>query len=189
VIAILVVLALGWSVVSSLAVVPHSMSYFNELAGGPKNGQKHLDNSNTDWGQDLLYLKKWYDQHRDARPLHLGYDLPLIDPNMLGIEWLPLPYGPMSRDAATKTPDELGPRPGWYAVSVNRLHSGERHYDYFNDLGPVAWVGYTMPIYHITLDQANALRRRYGMPALGGAPTTLSAARETHVSSHPATMP
>jgi len=47
-----------WSIVSSLLVYPHSMSYFNELAGGPKNGPAHLLHSNVDWGQDLLFLER-----------------------------------------------------------------------------------------------------------------------------------
>ena len=68
--------------------------------------------------------------------------------------------------AALKPPEELGPKPGWYAVSVNWLHDGQHRYDYFHDLEPVDWVGYTMPVYHITFEQANALRRRYGMAEL-----------------------
>jgi hypothetical protein len=39
---------LAWVVVSSLSVYPHSMSHFNELAGGPKNWPKHLLGSNID---------------------------------------------------------------------------------------------------------------------------------------------
>jgi hypothetical protein len=166
-VAVAVCLLLGWSIISSLTVVPHSMSYFNELAGGPKRGHWHLGNSNADWGQDLLYLKAWYDKHPEARPLQLGYDLPLIDPRtMLGIDWHPVPVGPSGDRAALEPPEGLGPKPGWYAIGVNWLHDGHHRYDYFHDLVPVDWVGYTMPIYHITNEQANALRRRYGMAEL-----------------------
>jgi hypothetical protein len=161
-----VCLLLGWSVVSSLSVVPHSMSYFNELAGGPKNGWRHLDNSNTDWGQDLLYLSTWYDRHPEARPLHVGYDLRLIDPKMLGIDWQPIPVAPPSDAAKRLPPEELAPLPGWYAVSVNWRHDGRYRFTYFNSFEPVDWVGYTMPIYHITTEQANLVRRRLGLPAL-----------------------
>jgi hypothetical protein len=62
-------IALTWSVASSLAIYPHSLSYFNELAGGPENGHAHLVDSNIDWGQDLLYLKAWIDEHPEARPI------------------------------------------------------------------------------------------------------------------------
>lgn len=44
-------IAVAWSVVSSLSVYPHSLSYFNELVGGPRGGPAHLLDSNIDWGQ------------------------------------------------------------------------------------------------------------------------------------------
>jgi Dolichyl-phosphate-mannose-protein mannosyltransferase len=46
-----------WAAVSSLCVYPHSLSYFNELVGGPRQGHAYLLESNIDWGQDLLFLK------------------------------------------------------------------------------------------------------------------------------------
>ena len=46
--------SLLWSVSSSLWYFPHSLSYFNELVGGPKNGHYYLLDSNIAWGQDLL---------------------------------------------------------------------------------------------------------------------------------------
>jgi hypothetical protein len=46
-----------WSFTSSLWIYPHSLSYFNELIGGPRHGQEHLLGSNVDWGQDLRYLQ------------------------------------------------------------------------------------------------------------------------------------
>ena len=66
---------LAWSVTSSLWVYPHSLSYFNELVGGPKNGYWHLVSSNIEWGQDLLYLKRWLDAHPEAVPVGLLNDL------------------------------------------------------------------------------------------------------------------
>src|SRR5205814_1095877 len=45
------------SITSSIACYPHSLSYFNELSGGPKQGSAHLLGSSLEWGQDLRYLK------------------------------------------------------------------------------------------------------------------------------------
>src|SRR5204862_7823976 len=56
-------LGLAWSAASSLAVYPHSLSYFNELAGGPGGGHAHFLDSNGDWGQDLFALTDWVDAH------------------------------------------------------------------------------------------------------------------------------
>lgn len=168
-VAALVVACVGWTVMTSLRVVPHSMSYFNELAGGPKNGHWHLGNSNTDWGQDLLHLKWWHERNSEARPLYLGYDLPLIDPEIVGIKALALPalaHQHSSGFIASTARTAAGPMPGWHAVSVNWLHDRQHRYAYFNDLEPVEWVGYTIPIYHITFEQANSIRRKYRLPEL-----------------------
>jgi 4-amino-4-deoxy-L-arabinose transferase-like glycosyltransferase len=183
--------ALGWSVVSSLSVYPHSLSYFNELVGGPKGGHWHLGSSNVDWGQDLLYLNEWYEEHPQARPLHLAYDLALVNPSLLGIEYQQVPSGPaMNRFGTPKThnwpwgevPDDpdlgvprrsgeraaLGPLPGWHVLSANLIHRRERDYEYFLEFEPVDWIGYSMMVFHITVDEANRVRRKLGMPELGG---------------------
>jgi len=64
---------LAWTIGSSLYVYPHSLSYFNELAGGPKNGPPHLLNSNIDWGQDLLFLEKWAEENADGIPVYTAF--------------------------------------------------------------------------------------------------------------------
>ncbi len=45
-------LLLAWAAFSSLAVYPHFLGYFNELAGGPGGGWRFFADSNCDWGQD-----------------------------------------------------------------------------------------------------------------------------------------
>lgn len=72
-IGVLVVGAMIWSAASSLWIYPHSMSYFNEAVGGPRRGGEHLLDSNIDWGQDLLYLKRWLDDHPDVTLDGLAY--------------------------------------------------------------------------------------------------------------------
>jgi hypothetical protein len=42
----------GLHAASALAVHPHYLAYFNELAGGPERGWRYLNDSNIDWGQD-----------------------------------------------------------------------------------------------------------------------------------------
>jgi len=148
--AAVVVLAIAWSVGSSLWVYPHSLSYFNELVGGPKNGDAHVLDSNIDWGQDLLYLKCWLDEHGEAEPLHLAF-YGLYDAGIAGIEY-------------TRPPTE--PRPGWHALSVNKIRSRSHEYEYFLRFEPVAMAGYSIYIYHVTLDEANRVRRELGMPEL-----------------------
>ncbi|MEK6261864.1 MAG: glycosyltransferase family 39 protein [Planctomycetota bacterium] len=131
----------AWGVVSSLLVYPHPLSYFNEFAGGALNGRYHLLSSNTDWGQDLLYLKSWIDAHPEASPLYLAWDAPHVDPELAGIE---LPRVPQS------------PTPGWHAISVNQLHANYGDYEYFLKRTPVATAGYSILIYQLSEDDCDS---------------------------------
>lgn len=49
-----------WLAVSSFAIHPHYLAYFNEIAGGPANGWRWLIDSNLDWGQDVEYVSNVY---------------------------------------------------------------------------------------------------------------------------------
>jgi hypothetical protein len=166
-IAAMAILALTWSAGSSLAVYPHSLSYFNELVGGPKGGPKHLLDSNIDWGQDLLYLKDWLDGHPDVKldGLACWGSYPAT---LAGIPETPNPApGPECERHNSKQPeDQFGPRPGWYALSVNYLYDRSRQYRHFLPFEPVAMAGYSIYIYQITLEDANRVRRELGLAEL-----------------------
>jgi hypothetical protein len=161
-----VVLCVTASVGSSLWVYPHSLSYFNELVGGPRYGYRHLNNSNIDWNQDLLYLGRWYGEHPEARPLGVVLFRDSVNPRLVGIEPAEVPAHPDLETPFGIAPRRVGPLPGWYAVSVNWLVSRDGEYEYFRELEPVGRAGYSIYIYHVTLDDANALRRAYGAAQL-----------------------
>ena len=176
--------ALIWIILSSLYCVPHALSYFNEVVGGPRNGHRHLLDSNVAWNQDLLYLKSWYDAHPEAAPIQIA-TIGMADPAMFGIEFSLPPMGPKNAGSADiEMTRELGPRPGWFAVDVNHLHgtrygapdghwSTRRLADDSHDLTylqrfrPVDTVGYSILIFHITPEEANRVRRQLGLPELG----------------------
>jgi len=134
-------------VASSLSVFPYSMSYFNYAVGGPMGGKYHLLDANIDWGQDLLRVKEWVDNHPDAKPLHTGL-FSFVPLKAAGIESKPIPR-----------PDNSGRLPaldpGWYVISVNEL-MGYRHYGsnrpecmQFQKMDPVDMIGYSTYIYHV----------------------------------------
>ncbi len=201
----LAVLFLGWMIVSSMAVYPHSLSYFNELAAaiptpyddsylkpieltssdaregresflsrvhnaltiGPRHGPRHLLDSNIDWGQDLFYLEDWYERHPEARPFHVVYwgQYPLELSALKSAS--PPPIGPDADYPTAGVPaNELGPKPGWHAISVNRIYDRSGLYRYFLGIQPVASAGYSIYIYHITFDEANRVRRELGLSEL-----------------------
>ena len=162
--------AVMWSAASSLWVYPHSLSYFNELAGGPFGGQAHLgcveEDSNLDWGQDLMYLKRWCDAHSEARPMRVAFSgaFPASAADIVDIELLP-----PNENAAHHPIRETGalePEPGWFAVSVNRMHSRSGQYGYFKRFAPVAMAGYSIYIYHITPAEASRVRSEMGLQQL-----------------------
>jgi hypothetical protein len=149
---LLVLALLLWSIGSSLHVYPHSLSYFNELAGGPDNGHRHLLDSNIDWGQDLLFLKEWVESHPEAATLGLAY-FNFVDYRVCGGEFGIVP------------PD---PHPGYFAVDLDSLQKD--HCRYFQHFQPIAKAGYSIFIYHITTEQAEQSRREMGLPPLSAPP-------------------
>lgn len=160
----------SWSAVSGIAIGPHFLSYFNEPAGGPARGSEHLVDSNIDWGQDLLHLKRWVCAHTDDGPLYLAY-FGALDPASVGL-------------AYRFPPADLPP--GRYAISVHFVRGGTfpsfdgrggaadvppGHFTCFQRLRPVATAGYSINIYDVSAADAAELRAARGSPsAAGGGP-------------------
>ncbi len=180
-----VFLMLAWAIGDSIYQYPHSLSYFNELAGGPEGGYEHLSDSDSSWGQDLLYLREWLDNHPEASPIHLAHCGP-FDPRLAGIDFVLAPVGPRNTaHPGNPPPSQLGPIPGWFAIDVCFLlggdplsasdgkgswyePSGQPGYDlsYFRRFKRVARAGYSIYIYHITPEEANTVRAELGLPPL-----------------------
>jgi hypothetical protein len=124
----------------SLLIHPHYISYFNELIG-PANGYKYLNDSNIDWGQDLLQLKHYLDES-GAEAVYLDIT-GTIRPEDLGIEYKPIPQN--------KPPTE---EHYLVAISVNKyLEKTTRYPDgkylWLRDEVPIRRVGYTIFIYDL----------------------------------------
>ncbi|MGB9609043.1 MAG: hypothetical protein ACPL3E_01565, partial [Minisyncoccia bacterium] len=56
---IFLIIILLWFGLEIVFTYPYFISYFNEFGGGVWNGYKIVTDSNYDWGQDLLRLKKF----------------------------------------------------------------------------------------------------------------------------------
>jgi hypothetical protein len=196
-IAVLATACLVASAAGSLWVYPHSLSYFNELVGGPNRGVDHLIDWNLDASQDLFYLKQWYDKHPEARPFHLAY-FSRFDARMAGFEFSLPPTCPHIRQnerVIARIP--RGPLPGWHAVSVNLvcgfgwwLYDGtsdktrrvaDKSYACFRRFDPTATAGYSIYIYKIDCAQANRVRSQLGMPPI---PCDDAARRQIETSPH-----
>jgi hypothetical protein len=148
-------LAVVWSMVSSVSIYPHCLSYFNEMAGGPRGGHRFLLDLNVDCGQDLFRIKEWAASHPQAKPLTVvqtrtGFvvatDVGLEVPSVVHYRHQTAAKGPGISRSGTST---LVPEPGWYAISRHELWNEECDYAFFRDRQPVAWVGYTFPIFFV----------------------------------------
>ncbi|MFZ2154075.1 MAG: glycosyltransferase family 39 protein [Candidatus Moraniibacteriota bacterium] len=102
-------LLLIWVVAEPLINFPYYLSYFNQLAGGPKNGYNFVTDSNADWGQDFKRFEAFLQEHPEIDKIRLNYFGGSNPEYYLGdrvINWWD-----------SKRPIEAG----WYAVSVNQL--------------------------------------------------------------------
>lgn len=80
---------LAWYAAANAAAYPHYLGFFNELAGGSAGGWRKLVDSNLDWGQGLVGLRRWMTAHGVER-VTLSY-FGTADPGSYGITGPRLP--------------------------------------------------------------------------------------------------
>ena len=97
-------LLLIWLAITTISIYPHHLSYFNEIAKGADNGYKYLADSNLDWGQDLIFLRR-YMKKNNIQTIYMS-NFGLIDPGIYGIDYKPLTAVPAK---------------GYIAISANHL--------------------------------------------------------------------
>jgi hypothetical protein len=140
--------------ISTLAIHPHYLSYFNRAAGGPENGRNILVDSNIDWGQDLLRLRQWMADN-GVEQVKLGW-FGTADPAYYGINYQPMPgLGRQEFHSLWYPPpfNPENPEPGVYAISVSSWW--ESHWDtkitypWFRARPPDDRVGYSILIYKV----------------------------------------
>jgi hypothetical protein len=127
---------------------PHHLAYFNEIAGGSRNGWRLLVDSNLDWGQDLKRLAEWL-RANPAPGLKLSY-FGSADPAYYGIVSEVLP-GYTAPHAARITREI---RPGdFLAVSATNLQGVYLEEDdralmeRVRAMRPLARVGFSIFVY------------------------------------------
>ncbi len=183
----LVIALFAWQALSTAFIFPHHLSYFNELADGPLNGDKFLVDSNLDWGQDLPALKLEMERLGLER-VNLSYYGTAL-PALYRIRYSPLPaflhflVGPEMDSFNPYTPE-----PGWYAISVTSLRMGllwhqPDLYAYFRDKTPDARAGYSIRLYHVTYPPGLPLDRAVvvGTATYSVPPQTLGVTPERRV--------
>ena len=183
--------ALALSIVSTLAIHPHYLAYFNQVSGGPSRGSEHLIDSNIDWGQDIVGLRRWLSENRPGEAVGLVY-FGQVNPNIFELRgeafpWFLPPALPGKLHRMYSNPAILGPRrqltPGLYAVSVSMLrglpwrlydpglppqatwsaawNADAGAYSYFAGLQPIKRLGYSINIYEMSLRDCDDLNSRF----------------------------
>ena len=123
-----------WYIAIAITTYPFYLSYFNELIGGPDQGYKYVIDSNIDWGQDLLRLKRSIGL-KNLSHIHVS----LYGPE----EWLFREYEEITCESTN----------GWFAVSVNRLvgfRPGlDKCLELLRKINPVDNVGNSILLYYV----------------------------------------
>ena len=147
---VLAVLTMFW-LATVASVYPNTLTFFNRLVGGPRNGYKYLVDSNLDWGQGLKLLDRWM-ARQGVTDIGLAY-FGTADPTYYGIDYKALPATPSFVLDSIARPPEKPTLPGYVAVSATVL-SGVFHdpqwrlfYRGLHDKEPVAEVGNSILVY------------------------------------------
>lgn len=136
---------IAWATGSSLAAYPHYLPYFNEAAGGAERGIDWLDDSNLDWGQDLVLLAEL--QRATGLDRLMVTPMAEYDPAIYGVRGEILQPAEVLRRLTHPEPP-----PGVYAVSahiLNRARLFPAPVDPLRDLVPVAVLGHSIYVYDL----------------------------------------
>lgn len=134
---IVVSILLIWYVSASILIYPNFISYFNELIGGPKNGAKYVTDSNIDWGQDIIRLKKYLDDNNIDQYYFTYFGS--LWPSYYGIPFQPVPR--LTNKTQLEELDQV------IAISVSALYAEDGTYSALRDIEPDSRIGYSIYIY------------------------------------------
>lgn len=132
-----------WYVVSSISIFPHYLAYFNEFVG-PENGYKVMVNTNTDWGQDLYYLRDYIEENNISEIKLSYYGFPITVKHPLP-KFYKINYSELG----------CGPTEGVIAISVTNLMANQECHGWLLDYEPEAKLGYTIFVYDIKTESLN----------------------------------
>lgn len=139
---------LTWLIFGTLATAPHHIAFFNEIAGGAKNGWRFLADSNTDWGQTFKALAAYQEAH-DLGTVQLSA-FTFYDPAAYGVDYTPI--APMT-GAPPVLPQRFNPEVGTYALSATTLDGVPLPYpstfDWFRHREPFEKIGHVMFVYNV----------------------------------------
>ncbi len=159
--AIVVLLGM-WCIIAGIRSVPHSLSYYNELAGGVEDGRFMLHGDATDWGQDGFRLGHWCRAYPGRRPLSIattGFPSNLagsgVEADSIRMDGAQM-MAPLEMAVIGKP---IQPE-GWHVISIVHLLNPQSPYFSLRYQQPLEWIGETHAVFY--LDQTTAEKWRKG---------------------------
>ena len=122
-----------WQAAEFASIWPDHLSYFNQIAGGSRNGLEWLDDSNLDWGQGLIQLREYLAANRvsEYRFCYFGSG----DPAYYGI-----------RGARVSSRDLLAaPEPGTWILSAHCIARARAQLSRLHGEGSGNWLARAVP--------------------------------------------
>ncbi|MGC9400102.1 MAG: ArnT family glycosyltransferase [Anaerolineae bacterium] len=143
-----------WLSVGTVSAFPHYLAYFNPLTQGPRDATNYLVDSNLDWGQGFIALRRWIEKHEVQAPLFISY-YTFVDPAYYGLTYTPIAPAP---DAPPVLEQRFDPKPGTYAISATPLQgvmvAQEETYSWFRQREPRAYPSGAIFVYEIPAGRA-----------------------------------
>jgi len=152
-------------IASSLAAFPNFIPYANEAWGGQRNVHNLLSDANVDWGQQLLQVKQWQDNHPTEECWFAYFVRPEVDPATYGIHCHALPtIDTFWLGGSDIVPPNIH---GTVLISAGDLSgcewpsTGMNPYRAFQSLEPAESIDYGVLVYRgdFAVNQAAALSR------------------------------
>ena len=137
---------LGSHLVSNLLIYPQYLAYFNFAAGGPEKGYQIMADSNIDWGQDLIRLKKYMDAEK-LDDICLAY-FGRVDPEIYGIRYQ-LPYPGVDCRLLAISVNFLVGRPYFTNDHGKFLEVKAGNFSSLRERKPIAAPGYSILVFDL----------------------------------------
>jgi hypothetical protein len=147
--------ALGvWYITGTLWIYPHELAFFNEAVGGPSNGWRYLEGSNTDWGQAWKALRTF----REERELTFSYSGTEGYAGVAPYDLWDEPLPPLHLVSEPLFKPWLFPEPGDYVIAANTLTGfflvNRDNFAWFRYHEPDDVIGHVLYYYHVDSTQA-----------------------------------
>ena len=130
-------------VIISLRSWPHYLPFFNLAAGGPSAGHRYFLDSNLDWGQDLVGLKRYMDREQIDR-IDLAY-AGRVRPELYGIDYDPF-LGRGSNHYAVVSANLLWGRM-YFMNGTGHWPTNQDLYASFRSREPEAVIGHSLYVF------------------------------------------